>query len=58
MCPITTWHTCGFALVNAGNTRSLQACLGQKNIQHTVKYTESAPGRFKGGGKINVFPAL
>src|SRR6516162_11685608 len=32
---ITTWHACGFVLANAGkDTRSLQACLGQKNIQH------------------------
>ena len=37
---------------NAGkDTRSLQACLGQKNIQHTVKYTELAPSRFKGWWK-------
>jgi hypothetical protein len=56
---ITTWHACGFALANAGkDTRSLQACPEQKNIRHTVKYTEPAPSRFKGGGKINVFPAL
>jgi len=40
-------HACGFALANAGHdTRSLQAYLGHKNIQHTVKYTELAPGRF------------
>jgi len=30
-------------------TRSLQAYLGHKNIQHTVKYTELAPTRFKVG---------
>ena len=48
-----------FALANADkDTRSLQVCLGQKNIQQTVKYTESVPSRFKGGGKINVFPTL
>jgi type 1 fimbriae regulatory protein FimB/type 1 fimbriae regulatory protein FimE len=42
-------HACGFTLANAGNdTRSLQAYLGHKNIQHTVKYTELAPSRFKG----------
>jgi integrase len=41
-------HACGFALANAGHdTRSLQAYLGHKNIQHTVKYTELAPTRFK-----------
>jgi site-specific recombinase XerD len=42
-------HACGFALANKGHdTRSLQAYLGHKNIQHTVKYTELAPDRFKG----------
>jgi integrase len=41
-------HACGFALANAGHdTRSLQAYLGHKNIQHTVRYTELAPTRFK-----------
>ena len=30
------------------DTRSLQAYLGHKNIQHTVRYTELAPTRFKG----------
>ena len=41
-------HACGFALANAGHdTRALQAYLGHKNIQHTVRYTELAPGRFK-----------
>ena len=34
-------HACGFALANAGkDTRALQAYLGHKNIQHTVRYTE------------------
>ena len=42
-------HACGFTLANAGkDTRSLQAYLGHKNIQHTVRYTELAPTRFKG----------
>jgi integrase len=42
-------HACGFALANAGHdTRSLQAYLGHRNIQHTVRYTELAPDRFKG----------
>jgi type 1 fimbriae regulatory protein FimB/type 1 fimbriae regulatory protein FimE len=42
-------HACGFRLANAGkDTRSLQAYLGHKNIQHTVRYTELAPSRFKG----------
>jgi type 1 fimbriae regulatory protein FimB/type 1 fimbriae regulatory protein FimE len=41
-------HACGFALANAGHdTRSLQAYLGHKNIQHTVRYTELSPTRFK-----------
>src|SRR5499433_3972743 len=39
-------HACGYALANAGHdTRALQAWLGHKNIQHTVRYTELAPGR-------------
>jgi site-specific recombinase XerD len=42
-------HACGFKLANDGqDTRSLQAYLGHKNIQHTVRYTELAPNRFKG----------
>jgi site-specific recombinase XerD len=42
-------HACGFALANAGHdTRALQAYLGHRNIQHTVRYTELAPTRFKG----------
>jgi type 1 fimbriae regulatory protein FimB/type 1 fimbriae regulatory protein FimE len=41
-------HGCGFKLANDGHdTRSLQAYLGHKNIQHTVRYTELSPGRFK-----------
>src|SRR5262249_15674010 len=37
-------HACGYALANAGHdTRALQAWLGHKNIQHTVRYTELAP---------------
>ena len=36
------------ALANAGHdTRALQAWLGHRNIQHTVRYTELAPERFK-----------
>jgi site-specific recombinase XerD len=39
---------CGFALANKGHdTRALQAHLGHKNIQHTVRYTGLAPDRFK-----------
>ena len=41
-------HACGYALANAGHdTRALQAWLGHKNIQHTVRYTELAPDRFR-----------
>jgi site-specific recombinase XerD len=41
-------HACGYALANKGvDTRTLQAYLGHKNIQHTVRYTELAPTRFK-----------
>ena len=41
-------HACGFALANAGHdTRALQAWLGHRNIQHTVRYTELAPDRSK-----------
>jgi integrase len=41
-------HACGFALANKGHdTRSLQAYLGHKNIQHTVRYTELSPERFR-----------
>jgi integrase len=41
-------HACGFALANAEHdTRSIQSYLGHKNIQHTVRYTELAPTRFK-----------
>jgi integrase len=41
-------HACGYALANAGHdTRSLQAYLGHKSIQHTVRYTELSPARFK-----------
>ena len=41
-------HACGYALANRGHdTRALQAFLGHKNIQHTVRYTELSPTRFK-----------
>jgi site-specific recombinase XerD len=41
-------HACGFKLANDGvDTRALQAYLGHKSIQHTVRYTELAPTRFK-----------
>jgi integrase len=41
-------HACGYKLANDGHdTRSLQAYLGHKNIQHTVRYSEMSPTRFK-----------
>ena len=42
-------HACGYyALANQGrDTRALQAYLGHRNIQHTVRYTELSPTRFK-----------
>jgi site-specific recombinase XerD len=42
-------HSCGYKFANEGrDTRSLQAYLGQRNIQSTVRYTAMAPDRFKG----------
>jgi integrase len=41
-------HGCGHALANAGhNTRSIQDWLGHRSIQHTVRYTELNPARFR-----------
>ena len=41
-------HATGYALANRGvDTRSLQAYLGHRSIQSTVRYSELAPGRFK-----------
>jgi integrase len=41
-------HACGFKLANDGHdTRALQLWLGHRNIQHTVRYTELSPTRFK-----------
>ena len=41
-------HACGFKLANDGvDTRTIQAYLGHKSIEHTVRYTELAPTRFK-----------
>ena len=40
-------HACGFKLANDGrDTRAIQHYMGHKNIQHTVRYTELAAGRF------------
>ena len=42
-------HGCGYYLASKGTeTRTIQDYLGHKQIQHTVKYTELAPGRFEG----------
>ena len=41
-------RACGFKLANDGHdTRALQLWLGHKNIQHTVRYSELSPARFK-----------
>jgi type 1 fimbriae regulatory protein FimB/type 1 fimbriae regulatory protein FimE len=41
-------HACGFKLANDGHdTRALQAWLGHRSIQHTVRYSELAPDRFR-----------
>jgi integrase len=41
-------HACGYALANAGHdTRALQDWLGHRSIQHTVRYSELSPTRFK-----------
>jgi integrase len=42
-------HSIGFLYANQGkDTRSLQAFLGHRNIQSTVRYTKMSPTRFKG----------
>jgi type 1 fimbriae regulatory protein FimB/type 1 fimbriae regulatory protein FimE len=41
-------HACGYKLANDGiDTRTIQSYLGHKSIQHTVRYTELSPMRFK-----------
>ncbi len=41
-------HATGYTLAAAGHdTRAIQHYLGHRNIQHTVRYTEMAPDRFK-----------
>jgi len=40
-------HACGYYLANKNvDTRTIQAYLGHRSIQHTVRYTDLAPGRF------------
>ena len=41
-------HATGYKLANDGrDTRSIQHYLGHRNIQHTTRYTQLAPDRFK-----------
>ena len=41
-------HATGYRLASDGHdTRAIQDYLGHKNIQHTVRYTELSPTRFK-----------
>ena len=41
-------HGCGYTLANKGHdTRAIQDWLGHRSIQHTVRYTELSPTRFK-----------
>jgi type 1 fimbriae regulatory protein FimB/type 1 fimbriae regulatory protein FimE len=41
-------HACGFKLANDGvDTGTIQAHLGHKSTQHTVRYTELARTRFR-----------
>ena len=41
-------HATGYRLARDGHdTRAIQDYLGHKNIQHTVRYTELSPTRFK-----------
>jgi integrase len=41
-------HSCGYKLANDGvDTRTIQSYLGHKSIQHTVRYTELSPTRFR-----------
>lgn len=42
-------HACGFYLANKGvDTHTIQDYLGHRSIQHTVRYTELTPQKFKG----------
>ena len=42
-------HACGYYLANKGvDVRTIQNYLGHRRLEHTVRYTELAPGRFDG----------
>jgi type 1 fimbriae regulatory protein FimB/type 1 fimbriae regulatory protein FimE len=46
-------HACGYKLANDGqDTRAIQAYLGHRNINHTVRYSELSPERFRGFWKV------
>ena len=46
--PYILRHSTGYKLANDGqDTRAIQHYMGHKNIQHTVRYTELTPARFK-----------
>ena len=52
-------HACGFALANKGHdTRALQAYLGHRNIQHTVRYTELSPRGSRTSGGVELVERL
>jgi Phage integrase family len=52
-------HDCGYELANKRHdTRAWQAWLGHLNIQHTVRYTELAPDRFRISGGNEIAEAL
>ncbi len=41
-------HATGYYLASKGeDTRAIQAYMGHRNIQHTVRYTELSPERYK-----------
>ncbi len=46
-------HATGYQLASAGtDTRAIQGYMGHKNIQHTVRYRQLNPDRFKDFGKL------
>jgi integrase len=50
-------HACGFKLANDGvDTRTIQAYLGHKSIQHTVRYTELPASLTCYAGKVRKPP--